>query len=61
MQGVRGLFSQTGPVFWITAALSALLIVWGVFFTSSFAAGAQAAFDFTTSNLSWFYSVLQRR
>ena len=61
VQRVKGMFSQTGSVFWVTAALSALLIVWGVFFTSSFASGAQAAFGFTTSNLSWFYSVLQRR
>jgi glycine betaine transporter len=29
----------------------------GVFFTSSFAAGAQAAFDFTTANLYWFYMI----
>ena len=49
--------AQTGSVFWITAALSAALVVWGVLFTSSFTAGATAAFDFTTANLSWFYMI----
>ncbi len=57
MQSTQRMLSQTGSVFWITAALSAALIVWGVFFTSSFAAAAQAAFDFTTANLSWFYMI----
>ena len=57
MQSTQRMLSQTGSVFWITAALSAALIVWGVFFTSSFAAAAQAAFGFTTANLSWFYMI----
>ncbi len=54
---MKRVFSQIGSVFWITAGLSAALIVWGVFLTSSFAAAAQAAFDFTTANLSWFYMI----
>jgi glycine betaine transporter len=54
---IQNLLAQTGSVFWGTAALSAALIAWGVFFTSSFAKAATAAFDFTTANLSWFYMV----
>jgi choline-glycine betaine transporter len=50
----QSLLSQTGSVFWITAALSTALVLWGVFFTGSFAAAATAAFGFTTANLSWF-------
>jgi glycine betaine transporter len=54
----HSLLSQTGSVFWITAALSTALVLWGVFFTGSFAAAATAAFDFTTANLSWFYMIV---
>lgn len=49
------MFSQTGSVFWVTAALSVAFIVWGYFFTSNFQAVVQATFSFTISNLTWFY------
>ncbi len=45
------MFSQTGSVFWVTAALSVAFVVWGYFFTSNFQAVVKATFDFTISNL----------
>ncbi len=49
------MLSQTGSVFWVTATLSTALVLWGVLFTSSFAAVTRASFSFIVSNLSWFY------
>ncbi|CAN5246539.1 glycine betaine transporter OpuD [soil metagenome] len=44
-------------MFWITAALSTALVLWGVLFTSSFGAVTRASFSFIVSNLSWFYMI----
>lgn len=57
MQRVQGMFSQTGSVFWVTAALSAAFIVWGYFFTGNFAAVVTGTFGFIIANLSWFYMI----
>ncbi|MDQ3636765.1 MAG: BCCT family transporter, partial [Actinomycetota bacterium] len=58
MQRVQKMFSGTGSVFWVTAALSAALIVWGMFFTGNFTAVVTATFEFIIANLSWFYMVV---
>ena len=52
MQKVQKMFSGTGSVFWVTAGLSAALIVWGVFFTGNFTAVITVTFDFIIANLS---------
>ena len=57
MQRAHTMLSQTGSVFWITAALSTALVLWGVLFTSSFGAVTRASFSFIVSNLSWFYMI----
>jgi len=58
MQRVQQMFSGTGAVFWVTAALSAALIAWGLFFTGNFTAVVTATFELMIANLSWFYMVV---
>jgi glycine betaine transporter len=58
MQRVKQMFSGTGSVFWVTAALSAALIVWGLFFTGNFTAVVSTIFGQMIANLSWFYMVV---
>lgn len=57
MHRIRQTFSQTGSVFWVTAALSVAFVVWGYFFTSNFQTVVTAAFGFVISNLTWFYMI----
>ena len=42
-------------VFWISAIIVSILVVFGASFPKLFAKGANAAFGFTTYSFGWFY------
>ena len=58
MQRLQKMFAGTGSVFWVTAGLSAALIVWGVFFTANFTVVITVTFESIIANLSWFYMIV---
>ncbi len=55
MQSERKASFQVGTVFYVSVVISLAVIVWGAFFTGSFADATGAALTWVVSNLSWFF------
>ncbi|WP_270180716.1 BCCT family transporter [Alkalihalobacillus sp. CinArs1] len=46
---------QKGPVFWVSAVVILLLVIWGAVVPESFASVANSVYSFTTDAFGWFY------
>ncbi len=58
MESIRKLTSQIGTVFYVTAALSLAVVLWGVLFTDNFDSVTKTLRSSLVSNLSWFYLLM---
>ncbi len=54
-QNIESERSEVGVVFWVSAAVALVFILWGVIAPASFGAVTQGIFDWVVSNLGWFY------
>ena len=49
---------QFGAVFWVTVAISALFVLWGVLFTENFAGATATVVGWITEGLGWLYMLI---
>lgn len=47
--------TKLSPVFWIAAIITAVLVLYGAFFSDSFASVTSVVQNFITINFSWYY------
>ena len=58
MQRLQKMFTGTGSVFWVTAGLSAALILWGALFTDNSTVVITVTCESIIANLYWFYMIV---
>ena len=49
---------QLGVVFWVTVAISAVFVLWGVLFTENFASATATVVGWITNGLGWLYMLI---
>ena len=49
---------QLGTVFWVTVAISAVFVLWGVLFTENFASVTATVVGWITEGLGWLYMLI---